>query len=222
MHQGATPDAAAAVVALRRFASRQAISQEVCDLCGTAVAADHQHLIDPANRRILCACEACAILFDNRAAKFTRVPRRVRRLATPVFSDAQWDALSIPIGMAFFFFSSPFSRIVAMYPGPAGATESLLSLETWHEALGADSPVHDLQANVEALLVNRVGRPSTSSGRAVRGDYLVPIDLCYRLVGLIRSQWRGFGGGTEAWDAIDRFYEDLDARADESSEAVRA
>jgi Family of unknown function (DUF5947) len=212
MHQG-KPDSAAAVVALRRFASRQAIRQEVCDLCGTAVAADHQHLIDPTNRRILCACEACAILFDHRGAKFTRVPRRVSRLAAPVFSDAQWDALSIPIGMAFFFFSSPLSRIVAMYPGPAGATESLLSLETWHEALGADSPVRDLQANVEALLVNRVGR---------RRDYIVPIDVCYRLVGLIRSQWRGFGGGTEAWEAIDRFYEDLDARGDESFEAVRA
>jgi hypothetical protein len=213
MDQGAKSDAAAAVVALRRFTSRRTNAEEVCDLCGTAVAADHQHLIDPFNRRIMCACEACAILFDNRGAKFTRVPRRVRRLASPVFSDAQWDALSIPIGMAFFFFSSPVSRIVALYPGPAGATESLLSLETWHEALHADSPVRDLQANVEALLVNRVGR---------RSDYIVPIDVCYRLVGLIRSQWRGFGGGTEAWEAIDRFYEDLDARADEIVEAARA
>src|SRR5262245_32102584 len=202
-----------AVAALRRFTSRRAIPEEVCDLCGAAVVADHQHLIDPASRRIMCACEACAILFDNYGAKFTRVPRRVHRLASPVFSDAQWDTLSIPIGMAFFFFSSPASRIVAMYPGPAGATESLLSLETWDEAVAADSPVRDLQPNVEALLVNRVGH---------RRDYIVPIDVCYRLVGLIRSQWRGFGGGTEAWAAIDRFFEDLDARAAESSEAGRA
>lgn len=202
-----------AVAALRRFASRRASGGEVCDLCGTGVTADHQHLIDPANRRIMCACEACAILFDNRGAKYTRVPRRVRRLASPVFSDTQWDALSIPIGMAFFFFSSPVSRIVALYPGPAGATESLLSLETWNDAVHAESPVRDLQANVEALLVNRVGH---------RRDYIVPIDVCYRLVGVIRSEWRGFGGGTEAWEAIDRFYEDLDARADEIVEGPRA
>ncbi len=50
----------------------------------------------------------------------------------------------------------------------------------------------------------------------------MPIDLCYRLVGLIRAQWRGFSGGAEVWDAIDRFYADLDARAEEIGEAAHA
>ncbi len=157
MERAATSGPAAAVGALRRFTSRPAIRAEVCDLCGLALAEQHQHLIDPVNRRLVCACDACAILFDNPNAKFTRVPRRVRRLAAPVFTDAQWDALSIPIGMAFFFVSTPLDRVVAMYPGAAGATESLLPLTTWEEIVAADSPVRTLKPDVEALLVNRVG-----------------------------------------------------------------
>ena len=54
-------------------------------------------------------------------------------LANFQMTDAQWDSLMIPINMAFFFRSSPDARMVAMYPSPAGATESLLSLEAWNE-----------------------------------------------------------------------------------------
>ena len=43
----------------------------------------------------------------------------------------------------------------------------------------------------------------------MREHWLVPIDDCYELVGLIRTRWRGFGGGEEVWDAIARFFDDL-------------
>jgi hypothetical protein len=197
----------------------------VCELCGLGLAEPHQHLIDPVNRRLVCACDACAILFDNPGAKFTRVPRDVRRLATPVFADAQWEALAIPIGMAFFFISKPLGRIVAMYPGPAGATESLLPLDVWSETVDGDSPIRSLRPDVEALLVNRVPRhrrETVSDVSDTPSDYIVPIDLCYQLVGLIRASWRGFSGGTEAWAAIDRFFADLEARAEPMSEVTRA
>ena len=46
----------------------------------------------------------------------------------------------------------------------------------------------------------------------MREHWLVPIDDCYELVGLIRSRWRGFGGGEEVWAAIDRFFDDLPTR----------
>lgn len=218
MERAAKPESAAAVAALRRFSSRPKVRVERCDLCGTALAEEHQHLIEPVNRRLVCACEACAILFDSPTAKFVRVPRTVRRLPAPAFSDAQWDAMAIPIGMAFFFVNSTLKRVVAMYPGAAGATESLLPLQTWDELVPADSPARTLRFDVEALLVNRVARAPSAASR----DYLVPIDLCYRLVGLIRSQWRGFSGGTEAWAAIEQFYADLDARAEDITEAARA
>jgi hypothetical protein len=53
---------------------------------------------------------------------------------------------------------------------------------------------------VEALLVNRA--------RGTRQHFLVPIDDCYRLAGLIRTRWRGLSGGEEVWKEIDRFFEE--------------
>lgn len=200
--------------ALRRFARRSAVRAEICDLCGAAVPNEHQHLIDPQNRRILCGCEACAILFDSPTARFRRVPRRVVRLRVPVFTDAQWESLSIPIGLAFFFRSSLANRIVAMYPGPAGATESLLAMDVWQDVVSSSPRARDIGPDVEALLVNRLTRQATPSGR----EYIAPIDACYRLVGLLRAKWRGFSGGTEAWTAIDRFFADLDAVAIDARE----
>jgi uncharacterized protein DUF5947 len=58
---------------------------------------------------------------------------------------------------------------------------------------------------VEALLVNRA--------RGAHDSFLVPIDECYKLVGVIRTRWRGFSGGREVWDEIARFFEDLGRRA---------
>jgi len=58
---------------------------------------------------------------------------------------------------------------------------------------------------VEALLVNRV--------RGTREHFLVPIDECYRLVGLIRMHWRGLSGGREVWEEIEQFFEELRGRS---------
>jgi uncharacterized protein DUF5947 len=89
--------------------------------------------------------------------------------------------------------------------GPAGATESLLTLDAW-DALAADNPaLRALEPDIEALLVNRLGRK--------RDSYRVSIDECYKLVGLIRTHWRGLSGGAEAWDEIGRYFEGLDERA---------
>ena len=54
------------------------------------------------------------------------------------------------------------------------------------------------EPDVEALLVNRVARRERI--RRARPDYfVVPIDECFRLVGLIRPHWKGLSGGTEVW-----------------------
>src|SRR5262249_52443782 len=119
--------------ALRRFI-RERPAVEQCELCSIDLAPEHQHLIQPANRKIMCACDACSILFSGQAgAKYKRVPRRVLSLNGFRLSDAQWEALMIPINMAFFFYSGPLERIIALYPSPAGATESLLSLSSWED-----------------------------------------------------------------------------------------
>lgn len=187
--------------ALRRFAAPRAVVER-CELCGVEIPVEHDHLIEPAGRQIRCACQACAILFDHDGSgKYRRVPRRARFLPDFRLPDIQWNALGIPIGLAFFFHSTPAERVVAIYPSVAGAMESLLDLDSWGEIV-ADNPVlQKMQPDAEALLVNRV--------RTTREHFLAPIDQCYKLVGLIRLHWRGFSGGTKVWEEIDRFFSEL-------------
>jgi len=181
---------------------------EKCDLCGVELTERHRHLIDPLSRRLTCACNACAALFLTRGeTKYKSVPRDVRLLTDFVLSDAQWDSLLIPIGLAFFFRSSVEGSVVALYPSPAGSTESLLPQDAW-EQIVADNPLlAGMHADVEALLVNRLNDPAEY--------YLAPIDRCYELTGIIRSNWHGFFGGAEMWEKIHEFFIDLkaDARA---------
>jgi hypothetical protein len=192
---------------LRRF-TRPRAPVERCDLCAREIGVEHEHLIDPAERRLACACGPCAVLFSGQAGtRLKRVPREVRALDDLSLSDAQWEALRLPIDLAFFYESTPQSRVVACYPSPAGATESLLELDTWSEIRAAHPALLQLEPDVQALLVNRVRR-----GAGRQGCFLVPIDQCFRLVGIIRMHWKGFTGGPEVWDRIDRFFTDLRSR----------
>jgi hypothetical protein len=192
-----------AFATLRRFAQKRPTA-EFCEMCSTALPVEHQHLIDPAARKLVCACDACAILFSNQSStKFKRVPRRIRFLPDFQMTDAQWEALMIPIDMAFFFKRSGSGKVAAFYPGPAGATESLLSLETWAEIEKDNSAIGEMEPDVQALLVNRVG---TNRGVAAAQYYIVPIDECYKLVGLIRLHWHGLSGGTEVWREVGKLF----------------
>jgi len=195
----------AALASIRRF-MRPRAPRERCELCDAEVATEHAHLVEPARRQLVCACEACAILFSAQAAgKYRRVPRRGEWLADFRLTDEAWAGLHLPIDLAFFLHSSPAGRVVALYPSPAGATESLVTLEAW-QALAAENPLlRTLEPDVEALLVNRV--------KDARACYRVGIDVCYHLVGLIRASWRGFGGGPVVWQEIERFFANLHARA---------
>jgi hypothetical protein len=189
----------APLATLRRLA-QQRRPQEVCDLCATPLGPRHRHLAEVGVRRLLCVCDPCSILFSGQAEqRYRRVPERVRYLAGFWLPDELWDGLGIPVNMAFFFRSG--ERVAALYPSPAGPTESLLELKAWAELESANPVLRTLEPEVEALLVNRVGH--------ARDHFLAPIDRCYELVGLIRSGWRGLGGGTEVWTSIREFFESL-------------
>jgi hypothetical protein len=204
----------AALASLRRFA-RPRPPQERCELCDAGLADEHAHLVELSNRRLVCACDACTILFDNQAAgKYRRVPRRVQFLPDFHLPDEAWDGLHLPINLAFFLHSTAAGRVVALYPSPAGATESLVSLDSWQK-LAQDNPIlSEFQPDVEALLVNRVGDE--------RACYRVGIDECYKLVGLIRSHWRGLSGGTEVWEEIGRFFVRLRQRSSPRGDTANA
>lgn len=212
-----------ALGALRRFARRPQAAEQ-CEFCSRPLPAEHTHLVEPAARRLICACDACAILFPGGHAKYSRVPRDIRSLPDFRITDAQWDSLLIPIEMAFFYRSTPAGRIVAVYPSPAGATESLLPLDTWDEIVGQNPALESMAPDVEALVVNRLGR---GSREAILRDhpaeyFLLPIDQCFRLVGLIRLHWTGLSGGTEVWKAIAAFFDDIRSKARPAREETRA
>jgi hypothetical protein len=171
-------------------------AEERCDLCAEPIPPEHRHLLDLESRRLLCACRACSILFDRSGAgggHYRLIPDRVVALDVEL-DDVTWQSLGIPVDMAFFFHSSAAGRVVAFYPSPLGATESLLDLDD-------DRVLAELEPDVEALLVNRT--------RGRRECWIVPVDRCYELVGLVRTHWKGFGGGDEVWEALDGFFDRL-------------
>jgi hypothetical protein len=199
---------------LQRLAQRPAPpppaaeAEQRCDVCGGPLEPGHRHIADLSAQRLLCACGACRILFDRTAAgggHFHLVPERVRALPGFVLDDAAWAALRIPVDMAFFFSSTPAGRVVALYPGAMGVTESQLELAAWGDVVAANPVLEALQPDVEALLVHRAG--------GARDHFIVPIDRAYALAGTIRASWKGLGGGNEVWREIAAFFDQLSEEA---------
>jgi Family of unknown function (DUF5947) len=179
-----------------------------CELCGRPIPPDHRHVLDLEERNLLCACRACAILFDRQAAgggHWRLVPERRLRLDGFRIPDDMWERLRIPVDMAFFFNNTSAGRVVAYYPSPMGPTESELELEAWGELEAANEVLQTLEPDVETLLVNRA--------RGQRRHWLVPIEDCYALVAVIRTRWRGFSGGAEVWGELERFFGELDRKS---------
>lgn len=191
---------------LQRFARRPREAVEVCELCAAPLGPEHQHLLELDSRLVTCACDACAILFpSNTRQRYRRIPRDVGRLDGFAMDDQEWEALLIPINLAYFVHSTTAGRVVAQYPSPGGAMESSLDLEYWNAIVERNPGLKKFEPDVEALLVNRIA----SQARY----YRAPIDQCFRLVGIIRTHWRGLSGGSEVWDDIERFFEQLDRLA---------
>jgi len=184
---------------------------EKCELCATEIPADHGHLADLDDSSLICACRACYLLFTHERAargRYRSVPDRY--LADPAhpLSAAEWDALEVPVGLAFFLRttggSSRKACLTGFYPSPAGATECRLDLTAW-ERLAAEHPLLGAPADdVEAVLISRSG-PDVEC-------FVVPVDACYELAGRMRMLWRGFDGGTEARQAIASFLDGVRRR----------
>jgi Family of unknown function (DUF5947) len=186
---------------------------ERCELCAALIPDEHGHVVDLESRALMCACRPCYLVFAPQGSggtRFRAVPDRYVSFPDFALSATQWDALQIPVGVAFFFMNSSLDHVAAFYPSPAGATESLLSLDSWGEIVAANPDLGTLQPDVEAFLVRSADR---RSGIAQAECYLVPIDVCYELVGQLRRLWKGFDGGTEAHAALDAFFDRVLDRA---------
>jgi hypothetical protein len=193
----------------RAAAPAPARADERCELCAAPIAPAHPHLLDLERGDVRCACGACAILFDRREAaggQLRRIPDRRVRLTNVEGDELAWATFGIPVDLAFFV-ADDNGAIEAFYPGPAGTTRASVDADAWSDLAASNSLIATMQPRVEALLVRQHG-PG-------RSHFVVPVDDCFHLVGLMRSQWRGFSGGRDVWRAIDEFFTTLEGRAKE-------
>ena len=192
---------------------------EQCELCTEPIGDVHGHLVDLEHRSLLCACRACYFVLTVEGAggnRFRGVPERYVSFPDFRLGPGQWDGLQIPVSVAFFFVNSTLGRVAAFYPSPAGATESLLPLDTWADVVESNPGLSTLVPDVEALLVR------SERGGSGPECFLVPIDVCYELVGRLRTTWRGFDGGKEALDDLAAFFGRVRDRARPVESIVKA
>lgn len=194
-----------------------------CDLCGIPVRTDHRHLLDEARDELVCVCQACALLFDRRAAArghYRLVPRRRLRVAgfavhrgDPGADSCDPADLGIPVGLAFVVLGED-GEPRARCPSPLGVTRWELTPAAWRRLVASAPELTGMEPRVEALLTN------TAHGR--REHWIVPIDDCYRLVAIVRGEWKGLSGGGRVWPAVDAFFAGLASRSDRRQPGERS
>ncbi|MFJ4655124.1 DUF5947 family protein [Nocardia sp. NPDC088792] len=180
-----------------------------CEMCAVPISEPHTHVVNIEGRQLMCVCRGCYLLFTEPGAglRYRAVPDRYLAFPGTVVGPAEWDGLEIPVGLAFFFRNSALERTVAFYPGPAGATESELPLESWQSVLQQHPELDVLTDDVEALLIRMPERGTAG------GCLLLPIDACYEFVGRMRLLWKGFDGGSEARRYVEEFFTTMSSRA---------
>ena len=183
-----------------------AAEAEHCEMCAEVLTSRHGHLVDTEKRSLACACRACYLLFTHEGAaggRYRAVPERVWHDPERPLTSEDWNELQIPVAMAFFFFNSALGRVVAGYPSPGGTTECELDLAAWDRLAAVYPLLAEMAPDVEAIFVNRKENEV----------FLIPIDMCYSLVGELRLLWQGFDGGAEVRAALAKFLAGLRKRA---------
>ena len=196
-----TVDGALARV-IRSAAERAMTAEpEVCDLCAAPVADEHPHLYDTSEAEVRCVCRPCSVLFAEDGpgeGRHRLVPRR--RLRLPPVDTA---VLGVPVGLVFFVPRSD-GTVTAQGPSPAGAMRWEVDAAAWQRLTATFPQLASMAPEVEALLVN--------TARGAGEHWIVPIDDCFRMVALVRREWRGLSGGGRVWPAVERFFAELTER----------
>jgi hypothetical protein len=176
-------------------------AREACELCAAPVPEEHRHLYDLARREVRCACGPCAVLFAGDGAgggAFRLVPRRRVRL-----DRVDTAVLGVPVGLVFFVPHAD-GTVTAQGPSPAGAMRWEVDAAAWRRAAEGCPELASLEPEVEALLVNTV--------RGMDHHWIVPVDDCFRMVAVVRQEWRGLSGGGRVWTAVEEFFARLTER----------
>jgi hypothetical protein len=188
---------------IRSTADRAARAEtEVCELCAARVAEEHPHLYDTGAGEVRCVCHPCSVLFADDGAgegRYRLVPRRRLRLP-PVDTGV----LGVPVGLVFFVPRSD-GTVTAQGPSPAGAMRWEVEAAAWQRLAATVPHLATMTPDVEALLVNTV--------RGLHEHWIVPVDDCYRMIALVRREWRGLSGGGAVWSAVEQFFGELTERS---------
>jgi hypothetical protein len=189
--------------ALLRLARRPPLRRDEprCELCGAVLPERHRHLLDEERDEPLCTCRACTLLFEREAAGQSRSGRHFRLIpdARLRLTDVPAD-LGVPVGLVYVVRGLD-GAVVAHYPSPIGATRHEIDPAVWAEVERRCPELAAMAPAVQALLVH--------TARGADEHWLVPIDDCYRLVALIRREWRGLSGGSTVWPAVGAFFAGL-------------
>lgn len=193
-------------------------ASERCDFCASEIKGEHRHLIEPGSKSVACACNICVLtssslrkITSQGAFHYKIIPELYSVVSDFVMPEEVWASLSIPVDMAFFVYSSTKEDLEVFFPSPLGPIQSELSQHS-KSLLKTMNPIikvlsHEDNRDALALLVNRT---ETSSEY-----FLIPIDQCYKLIGLMRKNWRGFGGGKEMHVMIAQFFQELRSKSKE-------
>lgn len=193
---------------------------EKCDFCASELKTNHKHSIEPSTRAIVCVCDVCALGGPNirgkfNGARYKSISEQSFLIADLNLPDEVWNQLSIPFGMAFFFFNSSSNKIEVFFPSPAGAIESELSDSSslLFENLNPELRMLSEEDNkdVLALLINKTKESPQY--------YLTPIHECYKLIGLMRKNQRG--GIYAMQNDIDIFFKELSSKSKEHEQSKK-
>lgn len=177
-----------------------------CELCSLPLAELHRHLFESATKELVCACDGCAYTFQGVAGtRYKPVPRDARALDDAVASQIPWEQLSLPINLAFFVRDGDTGHVCGYYPSPGGVTKSNLPFDAFDDLFPGAALAENMEDDVEALLVNRLTQKTEA--------FIVPIDRCYELAGLIRIHWRGFSGGEDMRQEMEAFFNGIRSTA---------
>jgi hypothetical protein len=191
---------------LKRFGekAKKTTDPERCDFCSKPIPPDHKHFADLNEMKFMCACEMCAVLQAEKG-EYRQIPERYQYLENFDMPERIWLELKIPVNMAFIVYNSKHQKHIAFYPSPAGATESELNLGSWNLLKQKNQALEELEPDIEGFMINRLDKPAEY--------YIVPIDCCYKLIGLIRLKWQGMHGGKEMRSSVRGFFKNLKKKA---------
>ena len=165
-------------------------------LCVAPLTHDHRHAVDLKERRLLCVCRPCALLFDGDASRSASAAGARARAADPGLPARGRLAGARDPGRRGVLLPrvdhEQVDRDLAEPRRSDGVRSSTTTCVGPLRAGAFAARARPRALDVQALLVR-----GARAARPLQAFLVAPIDRCYEFVGIVRRKWRGFDGGDE-------------------------